>query len=69
MMQRQNCVLLSDEFKIQIRDLGSMCGIFVNGRHIGVSTIVVLHNDLIEVGGATFMLEIEPIYANRPLPS
>jgi pSer/pThr/pTyr-binding forkhead associated (FHA) protein len=62
MVQRQNCVLLKDEFTLRIRDLGSARGTFVNGRclRLGNGEMVVLHNDLITVGGTNFMVEIDP---------
>ena len=33
-MQRQNCILLMDEFTLRIRDLGGVRGTIVNGRSI-----------------------------------
>jgi DNA segregation ATPase FtsK/SpoIIIE, S-DNA-T family len=61
MVQRQNCVLLKDEFTLRIRDLGSLRGTFVNGRCIrpGNGEMVVLHHDLITVGGTNFIVEID----------
>ena len=63
MIQRQNCMLLKDEFTLRIRDLGSLRGTFVNGRCIrpGNGEVVILHDDLITVGGTNFMVEIDAV--------
>ena len=49
-VSRHHCVLLLDEYTLRIRDLGSKNGTFVNGRRIGTSETILLHDDMISIG-------------------
>ena len=48
-----HCILLLDEYTLQLRDLGSKNGTFVNGRRIGASAIILVQNDTISIGEVT----------------
>jgi pSer/pThr/pTyr-binding forkhead associated (FHA) protein len=52
-----HCVLLLDECMLWIRDLGSKNGTLVNGRNIGMSTMILLHDDAISIGGMNVVVE------------
>jgi predicted component of type VI protein secretion system len=49
-VSRHHCVLLLDDYTLRIRDLGSKNGTFVNGRRIGTSETILLHDDMISIG-------------------
>lgn len=49
-VSRHHCVLLLDDYTLRIRDLGSKNGTFVNGRRIGSSETILLHDDMISIG-------------------
>jgi predicted component of type VI protein secretion system len=49
-VSRHHCVLLIDDYTLRIRDLGSKNGTFVNGRRIGSSETILLHDDMISIG-------------------
>jgi predicted component of type VI protein secretion system len=49
-VSRHHCVLLLDEYTLRVRDLGSKNGTFVNGRRIGISETILLHDDMISIG-------------------
>jgi pSer/pThr/pTyr-binding forkhead associated (FHA) protein len=53
-----HCVLLLDECTLRIRDLGSKNGTFVNGRKIGSSTMILLHDDAISIGEMNVIVEL-----------
>jgi hypothetical protein len=49
-VSRHHCVLLLDDYTLRIRDLGSKNGTFVNGRRVGTSETILLHDDMISIG-------------------
>jgi predicted component of type VI protein secretion system len=53
-----HCVLLLDDYTLRIRDLGSKNGTLVNGRRIGTSTKILLHDDMVAVGGMGFLVDL-----------
>jgi predicted component of type VI protein secretion system len=53
-----HCVLLLDDYTLRIRDLGSKNGTLVNGRRIGTSTTILLHDDMVAVGGMGFLVDL-----------
>jgi pSer/pThr/pTyr-binding forkhead associated (FHA) protein len=65
-LSRHHCVLLCDDSTLQIRDLGSKNGTFVNGRRIGNAEYILWHGDLVSVGDFTFLVVLEPATAGNP---
>ncbi len=66
-VSRHHCVLLLDDYTLRIRDLGSKNGTFVNGRRIGTSETILLHDDMISIGemiGQIDLSRVEP-----PIPA
>jgi len=55
-----HCVLLLDEYTLRLRDLGSKNGTFVNGRRVGASTIILLHDDSVSIGDINLLIELTP---------
>src|ERR1700677_1808692 len=55
-----HCVLLLDDYTLRIRDLGSKNGTFVNGRRVGTSVTILLHDDTISVGELTALIDLTP---------
>ena len=60
-VSRHHCVLLLDDYTLRIRDLGSKNGTFVNGRHIGTSETILLHDDMISVGEMIGQIDLSPV--------
>jgi pSer/pThr/pTyr-binding forkhead associated (FHA) protein len=55
-----HCILLLDEYTLQLRDLGSKNGTFVNGRRVGTSAIILLHDDTISIGEVNLLIDLTP---------
>jgi len=55
-----HCILLMDEYTLQLRDLGSKNGTLVNGCRVGTSAIILLHNDTISIGEVTLLIDLTP---------
>ncbi len=55
-----HCILLLDEYTLRLRDLGSKNGTFVNGRRVGTSAIILLHDDNICLGEINLLIELSP---------
>ncbi len=53
-----HCVLLLDDYTLRIRDLGSKNGTFVNGRRVGASTIILLHDDTLSIGDVLLLIDL-----------
>lgn len=56
-----HCVLLTDEYAIRIRDLGSKNGTIVNGRRIGTAPTILLHDDIVALGDIYFLVDLRPV--------
>ena len=73
-----HCILLLDEYTLRLRDLGSKNGTFVNGRRVGTSAIILLHDDNVCIGEVNLLVDltlgldgaelIPPPTASRPAP-
>ena len=59
-VSRHHCVLLLDDYTLRIRDLGSKNGTFVNGRRVGASTVILLHDDSVSIGDINLLIELTP---------
>jgi pSer/pThr/pTyr-binding forkhead associated (FHA) protein len=57
-LSRHHCALLVDELTVRIRDLGSKNGTFVNGRRIGMSEVILLHDDLVSIGTTNLLIDL-----------
>lgn len=55
-----HCMLLLDEYTLQLRDLGSKNGTLVNGCRVGTSAIILLHNDTVSIGEVTLLIDLTP---------
>jgi pSer/pThr/pTyr-binding forkhead associated (FHA) protein len=55
-----HCILLLDQYTLQLRDLGSKNGTLVNGCRVGTSAIILLHNDTISIGEVTLLIDLKP---------
>jgi pSer/pThr/pTyr-binding forkhead associated (FHA) protein len=55
-----HCILLLDEYTLQLRDLGSKNGTHVNGCRVGTSAIILLHNDTMSIGEVTLLIDLTP---------
>jgi pSer/pThr/pTyr-binding forkhead associated (FHA) protein len=55
-----HCILLLDEYTLQLRDLGSKNGTLVNGCRVGTSAIILLHNDTLSIGEVTLLIDLTP---------
>jgi pSer/pThr/pTyr-binding forkhead associated (FHA) protein len=55
-----HCILLLDEYTLQLRDLGSKNGTLVNGRRVGTSANILLHNDTISIGEVNLLIDLSP---------
>src|SRR5271170_3034403 len=67
-VSRHHCVLLLDEYTLRVRDLGSKNGTFVNGRRIGISETILLHDDMISIGEMICQVDLaqsEPLSLNE----
>jgi pSer/pThr/pTyr-binding forkhead associated (FHA) protein len=67
-----HCILLLDEYTLQLRDLGSKNGTHVNGCRVGTSAIILLHNDTLSIGEVNLLIDLTPKAeptASRPAPS
>jgi len=53
-----HCVLLLDEFTLHVRDLASRNGTIVNGRRIGTSLVILLHDDTLSIGEFSFQISV-----------
>jgi pSer/pThr/pTyr-binding forkhead associated (FHA) protein len=53
-----HCILLLDEYTLQLRDLGSKNGTLVNGCRVGTSAIILLHNDTVSIGEVTLLIDL-----------
>ncbi|HXY32997.1 MAG TPA: FHA domain-containing protein [Planctomycetaceae bacterium] len=51
-----HCVVLLDDYTLRIRDLGSKNGTKLNGRRIGSSPTILLHNDLVSIGEMSILV-------------
>jgi pSer/pThr/pTyr-binding forkhead associated (FHA) protein len=69
-VSHHHCMLILDEEKLAIRDLGSKNGTFVNSYRIGTGTTVLLHGDIVSIGDLVFQVDLAPPAANaRPAAS
>lgn len=68
-VSRHHCVLLLDDYTLRIRDLGSKNGTFVNGRRIGTSETILLHDDMISVGEMIGQIDLSPVPIPAPADS
>jgi predicted component of type VI protein secretion system len=59
-VSRHHCVLLLDDYTLRIRDLGSKNGTFVNGRRVGSSETILLHDDTISIGEMIGQIDLTP---------
>jgi hypothetical protein len=66
-VSRHHCVLLLDDYTLRIRDLGSKNGTFVNGRRIGTSETILLHDDMISIGEMIGQIDLSQ--PGIPVPS
>ena len=69
-----HCILLLDEYTLRLRDLGSKNGTFVNGRRVGTSAIVLLHDDAVSIGEVNLLVDLtseapEPVGSPREIES
>ena len=55
-----HCVLLTDEYALRIRDLGSKNGTIVNGRRTGTAPTILLHDDIVSIGDIYFLVDLRP---------
>jgi pSer/pThr/pTyr-binding forkhead associated (FHA) protein len=55
-----HCVLLMDDYTLRLRDLGSKNGTFVNGRRVGASTVILLHDDCVSIGEINLLIDLTP---------
>jgi pSer/pThr/pTyr-binding forkhead associated (FHA) protein len=60
-VSRHHCVLLLDDYTLRIRDLGSKNGTFVNGRRVGSSETILLHDDTISIGEMIAQIDLTPV--------
>src|ERR1700751_2107345 len=60
-VSRHHCVLLLDDYTLRIRDLGSKNGTFVNGRRMGTSETILLHDDMISIGEMIGQIDLSPV--------
>lgn len=60
-VSRHHCVLLLDDYTLRIRDLGSKNGTFVNGRRIGTSETILLHDDMISIGEMIGQIDLSQV--------
>jgi predicted component of type VI protein secretion system len=63
-VSRHHCVLLLDDYTLRIRDLGSKNGTFVNGRRIGTSETILLHDDMISIGEMIGQIDLNQVPAD-----
>jgi hypothetical protein len=66
-VSRHHCVLLLDDYTLRIRDLGSKNGTFVNGRRIGTSETILLHDDMISIGEMIGQIDLSRV--EEPIPT
>jgi hypothetical protein len=66
-VSRHHCVLLLDDYTLRIRDLGSKNGTFVNGRRIGTSETILLHDDMISIGEMIGQIDLSRV--EEPVPA
>src|ERR1700728_5274564 len=59
-VSRHHCVLLLDDYTLRIRDLGSKNGTFVNGRRVGSSETILLHDDMISITEMIGQIDLTP---------
>jgi hypothetical protein len=64
-----HCVLLTDEYAIRIRDLGSKNGTIVNGRRIGTAPTILLHDDIVSLGDIYFLVDLRPVSVTIAVPN
>jgi predicted component of type VI protein secretion system len=60
-VSRHHCVLLLDDYTLRIRDLGSKNGTFVNGRRVGTSETILLHDDMISIGEMIGQIDLSQV--------
>jgi len=65
-VSRHHCVLLLDDYTLRIRDLGSKNGTFVNGRRIGTSETILLHDDMISIGEMIGQIDLSQVGVLQP---
>jgi predicted component of type VI protein secretion system len=68
-VSRHHCVLLLDDYTLRIRDLGSKNGTFVNGRRIGTSETILLHDDMISIGEMIGQIDLSQVPIPAPADS
>jgi predicted component of type VI protein secretion system len=68
-VSRHHCVLLLDDYTLRIRDLGSKNGTFVNGRRIGTSETILLHDDMISIGEMIGQIDLSQVGVVLPTVS
>jgi predicted component of type VI protein secretion system len=68
-VSRHHCVLLLDDYTLRIRDLGSKNGTFVNGRRVGTSETILLHDDMISIGEMIGQIDLAPVPVRQPTGS
>jgi FHA domain len=66
-VSRHHCVLLLDDYTLRIRDLGSKNGTFVNGRRIGTSETILLHDDMISIGEMIGQIDLSQVPVPDPV--
>jgi pSer/pThr/pTyr-binding forkhead associated (FHA) protein len=59
-VSKHHCILLLDDYTLRLRDLGSKNGTFVNGHRVGASAIILLHDDTVSIGEASFLIDLTP---------
>lgn len=57
-VSRHHCALLLDDYTLRVRDLASKSGTWVNGKRIGTTEAILLHDDTVLVGGITFRIDL-----------
>jgi pSer/pThr/pTyr-binding forkhead associated (FHA) protein len=65
-VSRHHCALLLDDYTLRVRDLGSKSGTWVNGKRIGTTEAILLHDDTVLVGGITFRIDLTQTPAEQP---
>jgi pSer/pThr/pTyr-binding forkhead associated (FHA) protein len=58
-VSRRHCQLSLNNSAVELRDLGSTCGTFVNGQKVEDETAAVKAGDYIRIGPLTFVCQID----------
>lgn len=62
-----HCIFMMDEHTLRIRDLGSKNGTLVNGRRIGTTPVILLHDDIVTIGDVYFLVDLRSAIVTEPL--